>query len=241
VPSSSGFSPRNYNKVGGGGVNLSQSYYPVTNVKTRPSHCPPSPHWLRLWCNHHDCKATTYIFRQAHGAICLLALSTGSHLFTPGRVVVLISVRVSGDPRAIVWPEGLYQFYISITTLEIYTTVFWLVAWCLNQGTVCSLMTQFNTKFFNILTNISVLCHTTSGWQLSVTGNIIVIALVARTHMSTYISWSTDLSQSVSSDHKRMMLHLNWCKLLIRVQHHMQKCIAVTVDDQTWLHIIFRN
>jgi hypothetical protein len=60
-------------------------------------------------------------------AMKLLAFLAG-HPLPPGIFLVLIFVRVSVDPRDIVWLEGLGQFKTRGTSLGIEPATFWLVA-----------------------------------------------------------------------------------------------------------------
>jgi hypothetical protein len=53
--------------------------------------------------------------------------------FTPGRFLVLISVRGHVDPRDIVWLEGLGQLKTPMTSTGIEPTTFRLLLYCLKQ------------------------------------------------------------------------------------------------------------
>jgi hypothetical protein len=57
--------------------------------------------------------------------------------FTPGRFLVLISVRGGVDPRATVLLEGLGKLINLITSYGIEPTTFRLIAQCLNQLYYC--------------------------------------------------------------------------------------------------------
>jgi hypothetical protein len=61
----------------------------------------------------------------------LSGLRTG--LFTPGNIPGNHLFRGWVNPRAIVWPEGLCQWKIPVTSLGIEPTTFWFVPQCLNQ------------------------------------------------------------------------------------------------------------
>jgi hypothetical protein len=65
-------------------------------------------------------------------AVRLSALRADSPL-TPGRLLVLISVRCLVDPRTIVWLEGLGQLKNAITSRGIESATFQLLAQCLDQ------------------------------------------------------------------------------------------------------------
>jgi hypothetical protein len=61
-------------------------------------------------------------------AVSFAASRSGGRIYPTGRFLVLISVRGSVDPRAIVQLEGLYQLKNPVATLGIETTAFRLVA-----------------------------------------------------------------------------------------------------------------
>jgi len=81
----------------------------------------------------HEVQVPRFLDNWHMKVVKLSALGTG-HLYSQEILKVLISVKGSVDPRAIVWPEGISQRKITMTTLGIKPTTLWLVAQCLKQS-----------------------------------------------------------------------------------------------------------
>jgi hypothetical protein len=80
-------------------------------------------------------------------AVKVSALSADSPL-SPGRFLVIISVRGWVDPRAIVRLEGLGQVKNPMTSSEIEPATFLLTAKCLNKASACLLLNQAQVQFY---------------------------------------------------------------------------------------------